>query len=93
VVAVGTTVVRALESAVDAGGMVREKRGWTSLAVTAGTTVRAVDALVTGLHEPTASHLDLLRAFLDEPLLVHAYAQAVEHQYLWHEFGDSMLIV
>jgi S-adenosylmethionine:tRNA ribosyltransferase-isomerase len=55
--------------------------------------VRAVDALITGLHEPTASHLELLRAFVDEPLLAHAYDQAVEQGYLWHEFGDSMLIV
>jgi S-adenosylmethionine:tRNA ribosyltransferase-isomerase len=93
VVAVGTTVVRAVESAVDDRGTVHETRAWTNLAVGAGTTVRAVDALITGLHEPTASHLELLRAFVDEPLLAHAYDQAVEQGYLWHEFGDSMLIV
>jgi S-adenosylmethionine:tRNA ribosyltransferase-isomerase len=93
VVAVGTTVVRALESAVDSAGSVREMRDWTNLAVGAGTRIRAVGALITGLHEPTASHLDLLRAFVDEPLLVRAYDEAVEQGYLWHEFGDSMLIV
>jgi S-adenosylmethionine:tRNA ribosyltransferase-isomerase len=93
VVAVGTTVVRAVESAVDTRGKVHEARDWTNLAVTAETRLRAVDALITGLHEPTASHLDLLRALVDEPLLVHAYDEAVEHGYLWHEFGDSMLII
>jgi S-adenosylmethionine:tRNA ribosyltransferase-isomerase len=93
VVAVGTTVVRALESAAAADGTVRQAFDWTSLAIGAGTEVRAVDALITGLHEPTASHLDLLRAFVDEPLLMRAYEEAVENRYLWHEFGDSMLIV
>ena len=93
VIAVGTTVVRALESAVDSNGNVAEVQGWTDLAVGPGTKVRAVDALITGLHEPTASHLDLLRAFVDEPLLIHAYDAAVDHGYLWHEFGASMLII
>jgi S-adenosylmethionine:tRNA ribosyltransferase-isomerase len=93
VVAVGTTVVRALESAIDSDGNVAEVQGWTDLAVGPRTRVRAVDALITGLHEPTTSHLDLLRAFLEEPLLVRAYDEAVGRGYLWHEFGDSMLIV
>ena len=53
----------------------------------------SVGALVTGLHEPSASHLDLLRAFVDEPLLDRAYEEAIQRGYLWHEFGDSMLIV
>jgi S-adenosylmethionine:tRNA ribosyltransferase-isomerase len=93
VVAIGTTVVRALESATAAAGTVGETLGWTSLAIAEGTPIRAVDALVTGLHEPNASHLDLLRAFVDEELLMAAYNQALENRYLWHEFGDSMLIV
>jgi S-adenosylmethionine:tRNA ribosyltransferase-isomerase len=93
VVAVGTTVVRAVESAAAADGSLRPAFDWTSLAISAGTPIRAVDALITGLHEPTASHLDLLRAFVDEALLMRAYEEAVEHRYLWHEFGDSMLIV
>ena len=93
VVAVGTTVVRALESSADAGGKVLAARGWTDLAVTASTRVHVVDALITGLHEPKASHLDLLRAFIDGPLLARAYDEAAQRGYLWHEFGDSMLIV
>ena len=93
VIAVGTTVVRALESAVGADGRVRPAYDWTSLAIHGGRTIRAVDALITGLHEPTASHLDLLRAFVDEPLLRRAYDEAIERRYLWHEFGDSMLIL
>src|SRR5258708_8761111 len=93
VIAVGTTVVRALESAAGADGRVRPAHDWTSLAIHGGRTIRAVDALVTGLHEPTASHLDLLRAFVDEPLLRQAYDEAIERRYLWHEFGDSMLLL
>jgi S-adenosylmethionine:tRNA ribosyltransferase-isomerase len=93
VVAVGTTVVRALESAAGADGNVHAALDWTSLAITAGSPIHAVDALITGLHEPTASHLDLLRAFVDEPLLMRAYEEAIENRYLWHEFGDSMLIL
>jgi S-adenosylmethionine:tRNA ribosyltransferase-isomerase len=93
IVAVGTTVVRALESAVGADGGVQATHDWTRLRVSADTPLRAVGALVTGLHEPAASHLDLLRAFIDEPLLMRAYDEAMERGYLWHEFGDSMLIV
>ena len=93
VVAVGTTVVRALETAVGADGVVRPAYDWTRLAIHGGRTIRAVDALITGLHEPTASHLDLLRAFVDEPLLARAYDEAIERGYLWHEFGDSMLVL
>lgn len=93
VVAVGTTVVRALESSAGADGRVRATTGWTSLAIGPARPPCVVDALLTGLHEPQASHFDLLRAFVPEPLLRRAYAEAVEHGYLWHEFGDSMLIV
>jgi S-adenosylmethionine:tRNA ribosyltransferase-isomerase len=92
VVAVGTTVVRALESAVGAEGAVKATHDWTRLRVAADTHIHAVGALITGLHEPAASHLDLLRAFVDEPLLARAYNEAMERGYLWHEFGDSMLI-
>jgi S-adenosylmethionine:tRNA ribosyltransferase-isomerase len=92
VVAVGTTVVRALESAIGDNGAVQARHDWTSLRVAAGTPIHAVGALITGLHEPAASHLDLLRAFVDEPLLGRAYDEAMERGYLWHEFGDSMLI-
>jgi len=93
VIAVGTTVVRALESSVGADGRVAATSGWTNLAVTASTRLRACDGLLTGLHEPQASHLDVLRAFAEPQLLERAYAEAVEHRYLWHEFGDAMLLL
>ena len=93
VVAVGTTVVRALESAVGDDGQVHAVSGWTNLRIQAGTRLRAVDAMITGLHEPDASHFDLLGAFLDETQLGAAYAEAVEQKYLFHEFGDSMLVI
>jgi S-adenosylmethionine:tRNA ribosyltransferase-isomerase len=92
IVAVGTTVVRALESAADADGDVHATHDWSRLRVAADTPIHAVGALITGFHEPTASHLDLLRAFVDEPLLTRAYDEAMARGYLWHEFGDSMLI-
>jgi S-adenosylmethionine:tRNA ribosyltransferase-isomerase len=93
VVAVGTTVVRALESAADDDGCVRPGRGYTRLHVTASHRLRAVDGLLTGLHEPEASHLDLLTAFLPAQAVRAAYEEAVRRGYLWHEFGDLNLIV
>jgi S-adenosylmethionine:tRNA ribosyltransferase-isomerase len=92
VIAVGTTVVRALESAVANGAPIASD-GWTNRIVTREDGVRIVDALLTGFHEPQASHLDLLRAFVDDDLLTDAYAQAVDGGYLWHEFGDVHLIL
>jgi S-adenosylmethionine:tRNA ribosyltransferase-isomerase len=93
VVAVGTTVVRALESAAGDDGLVRPVRGWTRLVMGAASTPRVVDALLTGMHEPEASHFDLLRAFLPEPLLARAYREAIAAGYLWHEFGDAALVL
>ncbi len=93
VVAVGTTVVRALESAAVADGRVRPGHGYTRLRVTAGHRLRAVDGLLTGLHEPEASHLDLLAAFLPAEMIRSAYEEAVRRRYLWHEFGDLNLIL
>jgi S-adenosylmethionine:tRNA ribosyltransferase-isomerase len=93
VVAVGTTVVRALETAADAGGRVRPMRGWTRLAIGPSRRPRAVDALLTGMHEPQASHFDLLRAFLPPAVLERAYREAIASGYLWHEFGDAALIL
>jgi S-adenosylmethionine:tRNA ribosyltransferase-isomerase len=92
VVAVGTTVVRALETAALSGEL-RATSGWTDLEIRPGHRMRVVDALLTGLHEPQASHFDLLLAFVDEPLLAQAYAEAVARRYLWHEFGDTTLIL
>jgi S-adenosylmethionine:tRNA ribosyltransferase-isomerase len=93
VIAVGTTVVRTLESAADADGQVSAGHGYTRLHVTAAHVLRAVDGLLTGLHEPEASHLDLLTAFLSAEQVRWAYEEAVRLRYLWHEFGDLNLIV
>jgi S-adenosylmethionine:tRNA ribosyltransferase-isomerase len=88
VVAVGTTVVRALESAADG-----PSTGWTDLIVTAERGVSLVDGLLTGFHEPRASHLDMLAAFAGPELLARCYAQAARAGYLWHEFGDVHLLM
>ncbi|GJF27662.1 S-adenosylmethionine:tRNA ribosyltransferase-isomerase [Kitasatospora sp. NE20-6] len=93
VIAVGTTVVRALESAADGSGGVHAADGWTDLVVTPGRGVRAVDGLLTGWHEPEASHLLMLEAVAGRPLLARCYAEALEHRYLWHEFGDVNLLL
>ncbi len=93
VVAVGTTVVRALESAAGPDGTVRRTAGWTGLVLGPDRPARVVTGLVTGLHEPEASHLLLLEAVAGEGLVGEAYAAAVAGGYLWHEFGDSMLLL
>ena len=93
VIAVGTTVVRALETAANADGTVRSGEGWTNLVVCGECEVRAVDGLITGWHEPEASHLQMRRAIADQDLLDKSYGAALEHGYLWHEFGDSHLIL
>jgi S-adenosylmethionine:tRNA ribosyltransferase-isomerase len=93
VVAVGTTVVRALESAVGDDGRVRAARGWTDLVLSPRRPARAVTGLVTGLHAPEASHLLLLEAVAGADLVRSAYEAAVRERYLWHEFGDSMVFL
>ncbi len=93
VIAVGTTVVRALESAAGPDGRVRPGHGYTRLHIATDHRLRAVDGLLTGLHEPEASHLDLLTAFLPAEQIHAAYEEAVRRRYLWHEFGDLNLIV
>jgi S-adenosylmethionine:tRNA ribosyltransferase-isomerase len=93
VVAVGTTVVRALESAVDDRGVVHPASGWADVVVTPERGVRAVDGLVTGWHEPEASHLLMLEAVAGRPALASAYDAAIAERYLWHEFGDVHLIL
>jgi S-adenosylmethionine:tRNA ribosyltransferase-isomerase len=93
VVAVGTTVVRALESSVDTQGVVRARTGWTDLIITPERVVRSVDALLTGFHEPRASHLAMLEAMAGREHLARAYAAAIVGEYLWHEFGDLHLIL
>lgn len=93
VVAVGTTVVRALESAADEGGVVRPRRGWTDLLVTPDRPVRAVDGIVTGWHDSAASHVQLVEAVVGAALVREAYDAAAAQGYLWHEFGDSSLLL
>ncbi len=93
VIAVGTTVVRALESVADETGKVQPRHGYTRLHITADHVLKSVDGLLTGMHEPEASHLDLLTAFLPSEQIRDAYEDAVQRRYLWHEFGDLNLIV
>ncbi len=93
VVAIGTTAVRALESAADADGRVHAAAGWTEVVIGPGRPVTAVDGLLTGWHEPGASHLDLIEAVAGRPLAARSYAAAVACGYLWHEFGDVHLIL
>jgi S-adenosylmethionine:tRNA ribosyltransferase-isomerase len=93
IVAVGTTVVRALETVTDREGTVHPGEGWTRLVVTAQRGVRAIDALLTGLHEPRSSHLAMLAALAGRKHLAITYAEALRAGYLWHEFGDLHLIV
>jgi S-adenosylmethionine:tRNA ribosyltransferase-isomerase len=94
VIAIGTTVVRALESAaVEGDGEVIASHGWTDLVITPERGVRVVDGLLTGFHEPKASHLAMLEAIAGREHLERAYAAALGGRYLWHEFGDLHLIL
>ena len=103
VIAVGTTVIRALETVTDERGTTHPGSGWTDLIITPDHAVRSVSGLITGWHEPNSSHLMLIERVLEavspphgEPARIHldrAYAEARREGYLWHEFGDSHLIV
>ena len=93
VIAVGTTAVRALETVADGHGRIHPGEGWTEVIVSPQRGVQAVDGLVTGWHEPRASHLALLEAVGGRSLLEASYAAALKEGYLWHEFGDSHLIL
>jgi S-adenosylmethionine:tRNA ribosyltransferase-isomerase len=93
VVAVGTTVVRALETAAAADGTVSAGEGWTNLVVTPERGLFAVDGLLTGWHDRESSHLQLLEATGGAELIERSYHAAREHGYLWHEFGDLHLIL
>jgi S-adenosylmethionine:tRNA ribosyltransferase-isomerase len=111
VVAVGTTVVRALETVTDRSGVTHPGEGWTSLVISPELTLRSVNSMITGLHEPRATHLAMLErvvsAALHDPWrgapvsaaicgpchLARAYQEARSAGYLWHEFGDSHLIL
>jgi S-adenosylmethionine:tRNA ribosyltransferase-isomerase len=89
VIAVGTTVVRALETA----GPGETASGWTGLVIEPDRGLHTVDGLITGWHEPEASHLSLLEASAGPRLLERCYRDAIRSGYLWHEFGDSHLIL
>jgi S-adenosylmethionine:tRNA ribosyltransferase-isomerase len=109
IVAVGTTVVRALETVTDERGTTSAGQGWTSLVITPERPLRVVNALITGLHEPLSTHLTLLERAIEAAGAKHrglagidghaarhlerAYREATEAGYLWHEFGDSHLII
>ena len=93
VIAVGTTPVRALESVASRDGFVEPGQGWTDLVIGGERGLRAVDGLLTGFHEPRASHLALLEALAGQEHLTRAYAVALEAGYLWHEFGDVHLLL
>jgi S-adenosylmethionine:tRNA ribosyltransferase-isomerase len=93
VVAVGTTVVRALETTADERGRSHPGEGWTETVITPERGVRVVDGLLTGWHEPESSHLAMLETIAGRPLLEASYDAAVAERYRWHEFGDSHLIL
>ncbi len=93
VIAVGTTVTRALESAIAEDGTIAASTGWTDLVLGPDRPARIVDGLITGWHPPEASHIDLLRAVAGTNLVADTYDRAVAGDYLWHEFGDSCLLL
>jgi len=93
IIAVGTTVTRALESAVDFDGRMHAANGWTDLVLGPHRRVQIVDGLITGLHNPDASHLLLVESVVGPLTAQRAYDAAVAERYLWHEFGDSCLLL
>lgn len=93
IIAVGTTVVRALETAADQDGILHAGEGYTCEIITPQRGVRVIDGLLTGFHEPKASHLKMLSAIAGREHLKLAYAEALRQEYLWHEFGDMHLIL
>ena len=93
VIAIGTTVVRALESVTDVAGVTHPGEGWTDLMVTPQRGIRAVNAILTGLHEPRATHIAMLEALCGIKHLNITYQEALRQRYLWHEFGDLHLIL
>jgi S-adenosylmethionine:tRNA ribosyltransferase-isomerase len=93
IIAVGTTVVRALETVTSSNGVVSAGTGWTDLVITPERGVYATDALLTGWHEPSASHLALVEAVGGRALVELSYEAALEERYLWHEFGDLHVVI
>ncbi|MBM7585153.1 S-adenosylmethionine:tRNA ribosyltransferase-isomerase [Bacillus pakistanensis] len=93
IIAVGTTVVRALETVGRENPIMISKKGITNLYIDQSFSLKIVDGLLTGFHEPEASHLALLSAFVKKDKLLNAYREAIELGYYWHEFGDMNLII
>ena len=93
VIAVGTTVVRALETTADSRGRAHPGRAWTDLVIGPNHRPSVVDGLITGWHEPESTHLGLLQALAGRDILVESYQAALDTGYLCHEFGDSHLIL
>ena len=93
VIAVGTTVTRALETVAAPDGTVAAGAGWTTLVITPERGVRAVDGLITGWHDPDASHLLLLEAVAGAATVTRTYDAALAAGYRWHEFGDAALLL
>ena len=93
IVAVGTTAVRALETMGDTLGHLHAGEGWTDLIITPHHQMRVVDGLLTGLHEPQATHLSMLAALAGFEHIAMAYQEALKEGYQWHEFGDLHLIL
>jgi S-adenosylmethionine:tRNA ribosyltransferase-isomerase len=93
VIAVGTTVVRALETAGGDDGTVSAYDGWTDVVISSDDGVRVVDGMVTGWHEPASSHLMMLEAIAGRELLQASYEAALTQGFRWHEFGDTHLIL
>jgi S-adenosylmethionine:tRNA ribosyltransferase-isomerase len=93
IIAVGTTAIRAIESAADAGGIVLPYRGNTDLFIDEGYEMKVTDGLLTGFHEPRASHLHMLQSLAGTEHIQRAYDKAIEAGYYWHQFGDLHLIL
>ena len=93
IIAIGTTVVRALETVADKAGHVSQGEGWTSLIISPDRPMQIVDGLLTGMHEPSATHLSMLQALAGLEHLKLTYEAALNKHYLWHEFGDLHLIL
>jgi S-adenosylmethionine:tRNA ribosyltransferase-isomerase len=93
IIAVGTTCVRALETVTDADGITYPGEGWTQIIISPQRGIRSVNAMLTGMHEPRATHLAMLEALASREHLCAAYAEALDKRYLWHEFGDLHLIL
>lgn len=93
VIGVGTTVIRALETVTDETGVVHPGKGWTNLVIRANQEIRSVDGMITGFHEPRATHLAMLEALAGFHHICMAYEAALRQGYLWHEFGDMHLIL